>query len=83
MQHIIDKVGKRIYRLRGERLHWPLPTDIPQETGDIQPRDPWIRRLQIAAAVAVVLAVGAFVGYMLMLGTLSDDIRQLAATFGA
>ncbi len=83
LQHITDKVGKRIYRLRGERLHWPLPTDIPQETGNIQPRDPWISRLRIAAAVAVVLAVGAFIAYMLSLGSLSDELRQLAASFGA
>jgi len=82
LQHITDKVGKRIYRLRGERLHWPLPTDIPQETGDIQPRDPWIRRLQLTAAMAVMLAVGVFIAYMLTLGSLSDELRQLAASFG-
>lgn len=83
LQHITDKVGKRIYRLRGERLHWPLPTDIPQQAGDIQPRDPWIRRLQITAAAVVVLAIGLFIVYMLTLGSLSDDLRQLAASFGA
>lgn len=82
LQNITDKVGKRIYRLRGERLHWPLPTEIPQQAGDIQPRDPWIRRLQIGAAAAVALAVGLFIVYMLTLGSLSDDLRQLAASFG-
>ena len=83
LQHITDKIGKRIYRLRGERLQWPLPTDIPQETGDIQPRDPWVRRLQITAASVVVLAVGLFIAYMLSLGSLSNEMRQLAASMGA
>jgi type VI secretion system protein ImpK len=83
LQHITDKIGKRIYRLRGERLHWPLPTDIPTDSGDIRPRDPWIRRLQFTAAGVVLLVVGLFIAYMLSLGSLSDEIRQLAASFGA
>ena len=83
LQHITDKIGRRIYQLRGERLQWPLPTDIPQETEAIQPRDPWIRRLQVVAACAVALAVGLFIVYMLSLGSLSNDLRLLAASFGA
>ncbi|MBI1355366.1 MAG: DotU family type IV/VI secretion system protein [Acidobacteria bacterium] len=83
LQHITDKIGRRIYQLRGERLQWPLPTDIPQETESIQPRDPWIRRLQIVTACAALLAIGLFVAYMLSLSSLSNDLRQFAATFGA
>ncbi|MEK7409057.1 MAG: type IVB secretion system protein IcmH/DotU [Acidobacteriota bacterium] len=57
---------------------WAPPADSVRHTA----RDPWIRRLMLAAAASFVLAVGLFVLFKLLLGSGAVVLRGIAVPGG-
>lgn len=74
------RVGEKIERIRGmdEALapDWRLPAG---ESGTIA-RDPWVRRLGVAAVVAIVLVVVAFVLFHLSLQSGVAELQAMAVS---
>jgi type VI secretion system protein ImpK len=74
---VAGRVGQRIARLRG------APGDLApawRPTGDATvARDPWLRRLGLAAAASVVLAAALWSAYALSLGGAVNGLRAVAA----
>jgi type VI secretion system protein ImpK len=79
---LMSQVQSKISRIRGEsrRLSptWPLPE------GEAPPaaRDPWLRRLGLAAAGTLALALILFLAYSLFLHSGITDVRALVARLG-
>lgn len=75
---ITARVGERIARLRGApgdlAPAWRPPDDAVAE------RDPWLRRLTMAAIVSVVVAVALWGGYFLQLRGARADVRTLVVS---
>lgn len=71
---------EKVARIRGGRAPlsslWPLPADEPIAA----PRDPWARRLWIAAAASAALALVLYLAFRLSLGAWVGEIRALAAS---
>jgi type VI secretion system protein ImpK len=69
LQPMIAGVRDRILRIRGGREPlsrlWPLPQGEVVQA----PKDPWVRRLGIAAAAAAALTVALFLIFRLLLGS--------------
>ncbi len=80
LQAITARMGERISRLRGApgdlAPHWRPPDDALVE------RDPWLRRLTIGAIASVVLAIGLWGTYTLLLRSDRADVRALAVAEG-
>jgi len=78
LQAVTARMGERIARLRGPNGDlapaWRPPDDARAE------RDPWLRRLTIAAIASVVIAVGLWGLYSLLLRGARADVRALAVT---
>ena len=75
---ITSRVSERINRLRGPAgdlaPEWRPPNDAIVE------RDPWLRRLTIGAIATVVLAVGLWGSYTMLLQSDRADVRSLVVT---
>ena len=78
LQAVTARMGERIARLRGPNGDlapaWRPPDDARAE------RDPWLRRLTIAAIASVVISVGLWGLYSLLLRGARADVRSLAVT---
>ena len=70
---------EKVARIRGGReplsALWPLPADETLPTA----RDPWVRRLWVAAGAAFALALLLLVAYRVSLGSWVGEIQALAA----
>ena len=70
---------EKVARIRGPReplsTLWPLPADEAVPVA----RDPWVRRLWLAAGASFVLAVLLFLAYRASLGSWVGQIQALAA----
>ena len=71
-----SRVAERLGRLRGApgelAPHWPPPADR------VDTKDPWLRRLTIAAITSVVLLAVLWGTYALTLRNAANDLRALA-----
>ena len=73
---VSTRVAERLARLRGPAgelaPHWHPPADA------VSARDPWLRRLSIAAITSLVLLVALWGAYAYTLSSTNGDIRALA-----
>jgi type VI secretion system protein ImpK len=78
LQAVTARMGERIARLRGPNGDlapaWRPPDDARVE------RDPWLRRLTVAAIASVVIAVSLWGLYAMLLSGARSDVRALAVT---
>jgi len=78
LQGLVVAAQEKIGRIRGGRTElspsWRPPDDVIAA-----PRDPWVRRLAIAAVALLALALVLFVVYTLVLHGGLTDIRTLAS----
>ncbi len=74
---VAARVGERVARLRGPAGDltpgWRPPDDA------VAARDPWVPRLTVALAAAVVVAAAAWGGAALSLGRAAADVRAVAS----
>ena len=79
LQQLVRRTGERIARIRGQRGElapaWRPPDDRPT----VAPRDPWVRRLAVAAAAVVALAVLLAATFGLLLAGDLAELQRLAA----
>ena len=75
---ISARVGERLARMRGPHgdlaPHWRPPTDR------VNTKDPWLRRLTVAALSGAALLIVLWGSYALLLRSGSNDIRALATS---
>lgn len=78
LQLLAQRIGEKIARIRGPLGElspaWRPPTDRVAQVA----RDPWVRRLAMAAAAVGVLVVALFVVYRLTLGAGARELARLA-----
>ncbi len=76
-QQVIAGLRERIHRIRGGIPEFGPDWDLPR--GDAPPatRDPWVRRLSVAAGAALLLAGVLFVLFQLSLGSAVGELREL------
>ncbi len=78
LKSIMDPVGAKIRRIRGAFIGL-TPTWVPAaETTRAKGQDPWVRKLFIAAAACLILAVLLFVFFKFSLTSGVSDLRVLA-----
>lgn len=79
LQVIAGRVGEKIQRIRGPLGElspgWRPPEDIVASVR----KDPWVRRLAIAAIATSVLVVALYVVYRVMLGAGAAELHELVA----
>ncbi len=81
LQALINSAQEKILRIRGGQGEL-APAWRPRDDAIPQRRDPWVRRLAIAAVALWALALVLFVVYELALHGGLTDIRALAAALG-
>ncbi|MHB1223653.1 MAG: DotU family type IV/VI secretion system protein [Gemmatimonadaceae bacterium] len=78
LQLLVQRIGEKIARIRGPLGElspaWRPPSDRVAQVA----RDPWVRRLAVAAAAVGVLVVALFVVYRLTLGAGARELARLA-----
>ena len=78
LRSIMASVAEKIRRIRGATgqlsPRWALPAEQVQQVL----RDPWIKRLALAAVACFTLALALFVGFKISLGGGADAIRTIA-----
>jgi type VI secretion system protein ImpK len=77
LAHRINRIAEKIRRIRGPAGPLSPAWQLPQETFRVR-KDPWVRRLGIAAIAAAVLMVALFVGYKVSLKAGVSDVRAAA-----
>jgi type VI secretion system protein ImpK len=74
---IMDRTAEKIRRIRGQlgglSPEWMLPPDPPRVY-----RDPWVKRLAMAAAACFVLMAILFFTFKVVLGSGAEDMRTIA-----
>jgi type VI secretion system protein ImpK len=78
LKQIMDLTAEKIRRIRGRFTQLSPAWAVPPETARVR-KDPWLRRLGIAAAACALVAVLAFVGYKIALGSGVSDVAAIAA----
>ncbi|MCC6587087.1 MAG: DotU family type IV/VI secretion system protein [Bryobacterales bacterium] len=79
LQTVTRMVADKIERIRGVSSD-PF-TQFVQDSAVLPvAADPWVKRLQIAAAVCVVAVVLCFVAFKVILGSGADEVRAVTAT---
>ena len=76
--NLIGGLREGLHRIRGGVPPMGPDWDLPQGEALPATRDPWIRRLSLAAGAALLLAVILFVAFQLSLGSSIGDLRALA-----
>jgi len=78
LQAIINAVGEKIARVRGRSVElspsWRLPNEALRSVGG----DPWVRKLTIAAAVCLALAIVLFAIFKFSLGSGISELSAMA-----
>jgi type VI secretion system protein ImpK len=77
LQGLTIAVQQKIQRIRGPQ-GLPRTWALPQNEVIAAASDPWVRRLRNLALVLLVIALAAYGGYRLWLGSLAGDLRTLA-----
>jgi type VI secretion system protein ImpK len=80
LKGVMDRTGEKIRRIRGRLPELSPSWQLPPEAARVY-KDPWVRRLGIAAAACVVLALLLFAAYKIVLG--GNRSLTVAAQYGA
>jgi type VI secretion system protein ImpK len=83
LQLVMQKIAEKMHRIRGPFGELAPAWAIPAGDIVVSTRDPWARRLTIAAIAAVIVAFALFTIYNLSLGSGAATLReQVAQTTG-
>lgn len=80
IQSIVSMAHDKIRRIRGGVPPIAPTSALPLDEHVPAGRDPWIRRLTIAAAVALGLALASHLAFRFLLGSGLDELRALSAS---
>jgi type VI secretion system protein ImpK len=78
LKAVMDATGEKIRRIRGRSGDFSPAWQLPPETAKVI-KDPWARRLLVAAVASLVLAVVLFAGFKLSLSSGVSEVRAVAA----
>jgi type VI secretion system protein ImpK len=78
LRAINDATAEKIRRIRGDAGPISPAWDLPAETLQASGPDPWVKKIGIAAAACLALAVILFIAYKIMLGSGVSSLSSLA-----
>lgn len=79
LKALIHAAKSRIRRIRGYSFEWSAAAALPHEPVPAAGKDPWVRRLAVAAVASAVVALLLFGGFKLSLDSGLAGLQTLAA----